>query len=64
MEKIRSRITLLSLFTLFFVYKVIGGIISNNYNEIILWSLITFVYVLSLVVVFFVMKKLEKEHKF
>lgn len=63
MEKIKSRITLLALFSIFFVYKVIGGIISNNLNEITLWSLITFVYILSLVVAFFVMKNLEKEHK-
>ena len=62
MENLKSRITLLDLFSIVFIYKVIGGIISNNLNEITLWTMITFVYIFSLVVAFFVMKKFKKEH--
>jgi len=61
MDKIRSTIRLLALFSIFFIYKAIMGVIENNSNELILWSLITIVYMISLVILFFVVKWWERE---
>ncbi len=63
MDKVRSGIRLLALFSIFFIYKAIIGIIENNTNEVILWSLITVVYIISLVILYIIIKKWEKEQK-
>lgn len=63
MDKIRSTIRLLALFSIFFIYKVITGVIENNSNEIIIWSLITIVYMISLVIMYFFIRLREKEQK-
>ena len=63
MDKVRSGIRLLALFSIFFIYKAIIGIIENNTNEVILWSLITVVYIISLVILYIMIKKWEKEQK-
>ena len=63
MDKIRSSFRLLALFSIFFIYKVITGVIENNSNEIIIWSLITIVYMISLVIMYFVIRLREKEQK-
>ena len=63
MDKIRSTIRLLSLFSIFFIYKAIMGAIDNNSNEIILWSIITVVYIVSLIVLYFVVQRREKMQK-
>ena len=59
MDKTKSAIRLLALFSIFFIYKAIMGVIENNPNEVILWSLITIVYMISLVIMYFVIKKKE-----
>lgn len=63
MDKIQSTIRLLALFSIFFIYKVITGVIENNSNEIIIWSLITIVYMISLVIMYFFIRLREKEQK-
>ncbi len=63
MDKIQSTIRLLALFSIFFIYKVITGVIENNSNEIIIWSLITIVYLISLVIMYFFIRLREKEQK-
>ena len=63
MQKLQSRLTLLALFSIFFIYKTIDATISNKVNEAYLWVLITFVYLISLIVAFFVFKKYKKEQK-
>ena len=63
MQKLQSRLTLLALFSIFFIYKTIDAAISNKASEAYLWALITFVYLISLIVAFFVFKKFEKEQK-
>lgn len=57
MDKTSSYIRLLALISIFFIYKAIMGAISNNGNEIILWSLITIIYIVSLVILYFVFKR-------
>ncbi len=61
MNKTRSTIRLLALFSVFFIYKAITGAFENNNNEVILWSLITIVYLVSLVILYFVVKRWETE---
>ena len=61
MDKLQSTIRLLALFSIFFIYKTIVGVIENNTNEIVLWSLITAVYVISLVIAYFALTRWEKE---
>jgi len=63
MDKVRSGIRLLALFSIFFIYKAIMGVIENNANEAILWSLITIVYIISLTIAYLVIKRWEKEQK-
>ncbi|MFX1327478.1 MAG: hypothetical protein ACFE91_04965 [Promethearchaeota archaeon] len=64
MDKVRSGIRLLALFSIFFIYKAIMGAITENANEVILWTLITIIYIVSLVILYFVLKRWEKEQKF
>jgi uncharacterized sodium:solute symporter family permease YidK len=63
MDRIRSAIRLLALFSIFFIYKAIMGAIESNPNEVILWSLVTIVYIVSLIIVYFVMKRWEEQQK-
>ncbi|KKK42177.1 MAG: hypothetical protein Lokiarch_36970 [Candidatus Lokiarchaeum sp. GC14_75] len=63
MDNVRSVIRLLALFSIFFIYKAIIALLSKNMNDISLWVLITIVYVISITILFFVVKKLEKENK-
>jgi len=60
MDRIRSGIRLLALFSFFFVYKAIMGAIENNTNEVTFWSLITVVYIVSLIIAYFVVARWEK----
>ncbi len=59
MDKVKSAIRLLALFSIFFIYKTIMAVIENNPNEIILWTIITIVYIMSLVILYFVTKRWE-----
>ncbi|MFW9973385.1 MAG: hypothetical protein ACFFDF_24590 [Candidatus Odinarchaeota archaeon] len=61
MDKIKSSFQLLSLFSIFFIYKAIMGAIENNINEFTLWFLITIVYIVSLVIFYFVIQRWEKK---
>ncbi len=62
-NKLRFRIQLLSLLSIFFIYKAIEASFSKNPNEVMLWSLITVVYVISLIIMYFVIKNWQKEAK-
>ena len=61
MNKTRSTIRLLALVSIYFIYKAIMAVIDENNNEVMLWSLITLVYIMSLIILFFVIKKWETE---
>ncbi|MFX1375237.1 MAG: hypothetical protein ACFFA0_05445 [Promethearchaeota archaeon] len=61
MDKLGSTFRLLALFSIYFIYKTIMGIIENNSNEVILWTLITIVYIISIVIAYFVLSRGEKE---
>ncbi|MFX1504133.1 MAG: hypothetical protein ACFFDH_24445 [Promethearchaeota archaeon] len=61
MEKISSIIRLLALFSIFFIYKAIMAVVEANSDELILWSLITIIYIISIVIMYFVFRHWEKE---
>lgn len=63
MDKLRSRIQLLSLFSIFFIYKAIDAAFSEKTDKVIVWSLITVFYIISLVILYFVMKYWQKKDK-
>ncbi len=63
MDKIKSAIRLLALFSIFFIYKTIMGVIENNTNEAILWLMITIIYVISLIIAYFVIRRWEGQQK-
>ena len=60
MDNVRSVIRLLALFSIFFFYKAIEALLSKNMNAISLWVMISLVYVISITILFFVAKRLEK----
>ncbi|MHA1986503.1 MAG: hypothetical protein ACW98D_07690 [Promethearchaeota archaeon] len=60
MDSTKSGIRLLALFTIFFIYKAIMGVLENSTNEVTFWSLITVVYVVSLIIAYFVITRWEK----
>lgn len=55
-NQLRSRITLLSLLSIFFIYKAIMGIIEQNMFDFTLWFLITIIYLISLIILYFVIR--------
>ena len=61
MDRIKSGIRLLALFSFFFVYKAIMGAIENSATEVTFWLLITIVYIVSLIVAYFVIARWEKQ---
>lgn len=63
MVEISSRIRLLALLSIFFIVKAIMGAIEGDTNQMILWLLITIIYISSIVILFFVIRRWEKERK-
>ncbi|MFW9770891.1 MAG: hypothetical protein ACFFFB_00725 [Candidatus Heimdallarchaeota archaeon] len=59
-NQLRSRITLLGLFSIFFIYKAIEAVINQSTPEFALWFMIAIVYVLSLIIMYFVIKRKQK----
>ncbi len=60
MEKLQKQIQLLALVIIFPIYKAVEAIVLNSYPEIILWTLISIFYAISLVILYFVFKKRQK----
>lgn len=59
-NQLRSRITLLGLFSIFFIYKAIEAVINQSISEFALWFIITIVYLISLTIMYFVLKNKQK----
>lgn len=57
MENLNRKIELLALFSIFFIYKMIMGVLENNISEISLWMLILIVYLVSLLILYLVLRK-------
>ena len=61
MEKLQKQIQLLALIIIFPIYKAISEIVLNNYPEFILWILISILYAISLIILYMVLKKRQKQ---
>ncbi|TXT67190.1 MAG: hypothetical protein BAJALOKI1v1_160022 [Promethearchaeota archaeon] len=60
MKNVANKISLLALFVIYFIYKMIMAFLQENEIELILWSLFLVIYSISLVILYFVLKKYEK----
>ena len=52
---------LLYLMTIFFLYRIIIGLMEGDINESLIWTIFLIVYVISLTILYFVFKRWEKE---
>jgi hypothetical protein len=60
MDKLQKQIQLLALIIIFPIYRAISAIVLNNYPEFILWIIISIIYAISLVILYLVFKKRQK----
>ena len=60
MEKLQKQIQLLALIIIFPIYKAIEAIVLKAYPEIILWTLVSIFYAISLVILYLVFNKRQK----
>lgn len=64
MNKLQNRIRLLSLVSIFFIYRVIYAYFVENDNLVaIMWLLFAIVYLISLIILYFVAQRWQKELK-
>lgn len=61
MDKLKSRLQLLSLISLFFVYRAITSILSGDLPEFLLWISFFVVYLISLMILYFIFKKTSSQ---
>jgi len=59
-NKLRSRIQLLSLLIIFFIYKAVSAVLYNDIPEFTLWLLIAIGYAISLIILYIVLRQREK----
>ena len=64
MDKLRSRIQLLSLLIIFFIYKAVSAVIYEDFPEFTLWLLISIGYAISLIILYIVFKQREDRESF
>ncbi|MBY9015495.1 MAG: hypothetical protein KGD68_07370 [Candidatus Lokiarchaeota archaeon] len=60
MDKLRSRIQILSLLIIFFIYRTISAALYNNLPEFTLWLVISITYAISLMILYIVFRQREK----
>ena len=61
MKNVSDKIRLLLLLSLFFIYKAISEYYLNQDTDAsIVWTMITIVYIISIIILIFVIKRLEK----
>jgi hypothetical protein len=64
MNKLQNRMRLFSLITIFFLYRAIASYIEKDPMTSIVWALISISYVISLIILYFVVKKWQKENPY
>ena len=63
MDKLTLRIQLLWLLSIYFIYRIIRAFIESKSDEMILWSLFLIFYVISLVIMMFVVNNWKKREE-
>jgi hypothetical protein len=62
MNKLQNRIRLLSLVSIFFIYRFIYYYFVENDNLVaIMWLLFAIMYIISLIILYFVAQRWQKE---
>lgn len=62
MNKLQNRIRLLSLVSIYFIYRVIYSYFVENDNLVaIMWLLFAIMYIISLIILYFVAQRWKKE---
>ena len=64
MDKLTQRMQLLWLLSIYFIYRVIRAFIENNSDEMILWTLFLIIYIISLIIMLFVVNNWKKREEF
>jgi len=64
MKNRASRTRLLALLSIYFIYKAVSELVFGNTIAAMVWTLISIIYIISIIVLFFVIKRWEKEKKF
>ncbi|MHA1146643.1 MAG: hypothetical protein ACTSR8_00175 [Promethearchaeota archaeon] len=60
-NKLTSRIRILWLVTIYFIYRSLTGYLNNNSEEMVIWGMITVVYIISLIILMFAVKRMQNE---
>lgn len=60
MNKLQKRIQLLTLFSIFFIYRAVTAYLENDINLAIVWFIMTIVYIISLIIMLFVAKNWQE----
>ena len=60
MNKLQKRIQLLTLFSIFFIYRAVTAYLENDINLAIVWFIMTIVYIISLTIMLFVAKNWQE----
>ncbi len=61
MKKLQRRIQLLSLFSIFFIYRAILYYIEKDIYLALVWLIMTIVYIISLIIMLIVAKRWQEE---
>ncbi len=61
MKKLQRRIQLLSLISIFLIYRAILYYIENNIYLALVWLIMTIVYIISLIIMLIVAKRWQEE---
>ncbi|MFX0069635.1 MAG: hypothetical protein ACFFAO_00880 [Candidatus Hermodarchaeota archaeon] len=61
MNKLQNRFRLLSLISIYFIYRIIVGYLENDEISMMIWIMITIVYIISLIILYFVARRWQEE---
>jgi len=64
MDKLTQRMQLLWLLSIYFIYRIIRAFIENKSDEMILWTLFLIIYIISLIIMLFVVNNWKKREEF
>ena len=64
MDKLTQRMQLLWLLSIYFIFRIIRSFVENKSDEMILWTLFLIIYIISLIIMMFVVYNWKKREDF
>lgn len=61
MDKIKQRFQLLSILIIFFIYRTLAALYANNIEETLIWFLVSVIYGISLIILYFFIKRWQNQ---